>query len=252
MPMQVIDTSWITLILPKAIAHQHLNIKLISTSVSLGPSCWPVFSSSDVPGSLPPLCKLFSLPGPLSITPFTLSTPTHSFSPSSRSPSSEKSSFIFTLRFRSKSCNKCSDRPHAVGYLSHSLQCLPPDMHGLVWHPPLECKLDLATCLQWIEHGAGDKLSLPGLGYLKTVASVLLNLSLSLSLPPLFLVRETSSHVVSSLRESLTQQEPISLAIKDLSLLTTTRVSLRCHSPSDLNHWTQLSHTHSPDPETEK
>lgn len=41
-------------------------------------------------------------------------------------------------------------------------------------------------------------------------------------------------------------------ACEDLSLRTTTRVSLRCHGPSDLNHRTQLRHTHTPDPEAEK
>ena len=158
--------------------------------MSLGPSCWLVYSSTEVPGSfcLSPLHELFS--------PWTtLHNLLHlvAFSPSFRSPPSENPSFIFTLQLRSKSSNKGPDHLHVEGCLFNSLQCPPLDLLALRWQPPLECELDLVTCLYWIQHG--EELSLPRWGYLNMVVSILLSLSCSFSLFTLSPVRKTSSHV---------------------------------------------------------
>lgn len=158
--------------------------------MSLGPSCWLVSSSTEVPGSLC-LSPLHELSSPW--TTFCNLLHFVAFSPSFRSPSSEKPSFIFILQFRSKSSNKGPDHLHGEGCLFNSLQCPPLDLLALRWQPPLECELDLVTCLHWMQHG--DEPSLPRLGYLNTVASILLTLSCSFSLLPLFPVRKTSSHV---------------------------------------------------------
>lgn len=171
----------------------HLPVSVLGPFMFTKP-CW---RARGTRGLSLPYTNLIALPGTLSIT-FTYSLThilTHSSNPSSRIPSSEKtpSSSLSHLGLNLVINALISFPQQATSPMASSNVCF-LICHALMWRPPLECELDLLTCLQWIEYGRGDELSLPRSDYLKTVTSILFNLPCSLSFPPLFPGREARSH----------------------------------------------------------
>lgn len=128
--------------------------------------------------------------------------------------------------FYSKHCNAKNWTRWEIIWLQVNPQWfLPPDIHAFRLCPLLQCEL----LMNRIQHQWWGHPSLPGLGYKKTLASLLSALSLPLGWMPLM---EVSRHVIGSPEERLTW---ISMKV---DLLRSPNCCVREHGSgsSQLNH----------------
>lgn len=218
--------------------------------MSLGPSCWLVYSSTEVPGSLclSPLHELFSpwttLHNLLTLSP---AVPVSEALPQRSLPSSSPSNLDLNplikvlITFMWKAACSTASYPHSWPAFPH-MTATTWVWAGLSDLPPMN------TTWWWT---VPSEMRLPKDGGVYLAQSFMFLLTLSL-VP---CKEDQQPCMLSVVSEKGSRGRDPSLwpsASEELSLWTTTRVSWRCHGPSDLNHRTQLRNTHTPDPEAEK